>query len=133
MKILRLYNLQNQNKSHPIKLNVLNNGNGSQGNIQLVVDSRMGVILGSVAQAPGKKLFIDKDVKICRVKSCMNHRNHHDNCFDVFHVCSSIYARANIYVYCISLVYGDAFSDRKCMENTCSVSSNRFRISITPY
>ncbi|XP_076241418.1 relative of woc isoform X2 [Calliopsis andreniformis] len=43
----------NQNKSQPIKLNVLNNANGSQGNIQLVVDSRMGVILGSVAQPPG--------------------------------------------------------------------------------
>ena len=41
----------NQSKSQPIKLNVLNNANGSQGNIQLVVDSRMGVILGSVAQA----------------------------------------------------------------------------------
>ncbi|XP_015432341.1 PREDICTED: uncharacterized protein LOC107188550 isoform X2 [Dufourea novaeangliae] len=41
----------NQNKSQPpIKLNVLNNTNGSQSNIQLVVDSRMGVILGSVAQ-----------------------------------------------------------------------------------
>lgn len=43
----------NQNKSQSIKLNVLNNANGSQGNIQLVVDSRMGVILGSVAQAQG--------------------------------------------------------------------------------
>ncbi|XP_078053044.1 relative of woc [Augochlora pura] len=40
-----------QNKNQPpIKLNVLNNANGSQSNIQLVVDSRMGVILGSVAQ-----------------------------------------------------------------------------------
>ncbi|CAK9827128.1 Pogo transposable element with ZNF domain [Anthophora retusa] len=43
----------NQNKSQSIKLNVLNNANGSQGNIQLVVDSRMGVILGSVAQPQG--------------------------------------------------------------------------------
>ncbi|XP_076643086.1 uncharacterized protein LOC143353529 [Halictus rubicundus] len=42
----------NQNKNQPpIKLNVLNNANGSQSNIQLVVDSRMGVILGSVAQS----------------------------------------------------------------------------------
>lgn len=48
------YHLQNQSKSQPIKLNVLNNANGSQGNIQLVVDSRMGVILGSVAPAQGK-------------------------------------------------------------------------------
>ncbi|XP_046144610.1 uncharacterized protein LOC114880486 isoform X2 [Osmia bicornis bicornis] len=43
----------NQSKSQPIKLNVLNNSNGSQGNIQLVVDSRMGVILGSVPQPQG--------------------------------------------------------------------------------
>ncbi|XP_017788953.1 PREDICTED: uncharacterized protein LOC108571427 [Habropoda laboriosa] len=43
----------NQSKSQSIKLNVLNNANGSQGNIQLVVDSRMGVILGSVAQSQG--------------------------------------------------------------------------------
>ncbi|XP_076284718.1 relative of woc [Lasioglossum baleicum] len=42
----------NQTKNQqPIKLNVLNNANGSQSNIQLVVDSRMGVILGSVAQS----------------------------------------------------------------------------------
>ncbi|CAL7950827.1 unnamed protein product [Xylocopa violacea] len=46
----------NQNKSQPIKLNVLNNGNGAQGNIQLVVDSRMGVILGSVAQSQGTSM-----------------------------------------------------------------------------
>ncbi|XP_053982291.1 uncharacterized protein LOC128878260 isoform X1 [Hylaeus volcanicus] len=43
----------NQTKGQPIKLNVLNNANGSQSNIQLVVDSRMGVILGSVAQPQG--------------------------------------------------------------------------------
>lgn len=50
--------LQNQNKNKPIKLNVVNNANGSQGNIQLVVDSRMGVILGPVAQPQGKKCMI---------------------------------------------------------------------------
>ncbi|XP_070515925.1 uncharacterized protein Row isoform X3 [Cardiocondyla obscurior] len=41
---------QNKN-SAPIKLNIANT-NSSQGNIQLVVDPRMGVILGSVSQAP---------------------------------------------------------------------------------
>nr|XP_012142642.1 PREDICTED: uncharacterized protein LOC100881864 isoform X4 [Megachile rotundata] len=46
----------NQNKTQPIKLNVLNNSNGSQGNIQLVVDSRMGVILGSVPQPQGSTI-----------------------------------------------------------------------------
>lgn len=46
----------NQNKNQSIKLNVLNNANGSQGNIQLVVDSRMGVILGSVAQPQGTSM-----------------------------------------------------------------------------
>ncbi|KAK9308059.1 hypothetical protein QLX08_001790 [Tetragonisca angustula] len=46
----------NQNKNKPIKLNVVNNANGSQGNIQLVVDSRMGVILGPVAQPQGSAM-----------------------------------------------------------------------------
>ncbi|XP_026666788.1 uncharacterized protein LOC108632966 isoform X1 [Ceratina calcarata] len=46
----------NQNKNQAIKLNVLNNANGPQGNIQLLVDSRMGVILGSVAQASGSTI-----------------------------------------------------------------------------
>lgn len=46
----------NQNNNQPIKLNVLNNANGPQGNIQLLVDSRMGVILGSVAQASGSTI-----------------------------------------------------------------------------
>ncbi|XP_012285507.1 uncharacterized protein LOC105702483 isoform X3 [Orussus abietinus] len=43
--------LKNQGKAQPIKLNMLNNTNASQGNIQLVMDPRMGVILGTVAQA----------------------------------------------------------------------------------
>ncbi|XP_014481960.1 PREDICTED: uncharacterized protein LOC106748192 isoform X2 [Dinoponera quadriceps] len=41
-----------QNKNQPIKLNI-GNTNPSQGNIQLVVDPRMGVILGSVTQPQG--------------------------------------------------------------------------------
>ncbi|XP_033209365.1 uncharacterized protein LOC117168099 isoform X3 [Belonocnema kinseyi] len=38
-----------QNKAQPIKLNVLKNPNPGQGNIQLVMDPRMGVILGTVS------------------------------------------------------------------------------------
>ncbi|XP_046474526.1 uncharacterized protein row isoform X2 [Neodiprion pinetum] len=40
----------NQAKSQPIKLNMLSNPPGNQGNIQLVMDPRMGVILGAVTQ-----------------------------------------------------------------------------------
>lgn len=47
---------QNQN-STPIKLNI-GGTSGSQGNIQLVVDPRMGVILGPVTQTQGSKLLI---------------------------------------------------------------------------
>jgi len=36
----------------------IGNTSGSQGNIQLVVDPRMGVILGSVAQTQGSKLLV---------------------------------------------------------------------------
>ncbi|KAK2589003.1 hypothetical protein KPH14_001852 [Odynerus spinipes] len=43
----------NQNKSQQIKLNMVNNTNGAQGNIQLVVDPRVGVILGPVSQQQG--------------------------------------------------------------------------------
>ncbi|XP_066594901.1 uncharacterized protein row [Prorops nasuta] len=39
-----------QNKNAPIKLNMLNNTNGGQTNIQLVMDPRMGVLLGPVSQ-----------------------------------------------------------------------------------
>lgn len=40
----------NHGKTQPIKLNMLNNASGNQGNIQLVMDPRMGVILGTVTQ-----------------------------------------------------------------------------------
>ncbi|XP_034950056.1 uncharacterized protein [Chelonus insularis] len=39
-----------QAKTQPIKLNVLNNSNTTQGNIQLVMDSRTAVLLGTVNQ-----------------------------------------------------------------------------------
>ncbi|XP_025159668.1 uncharacterized protein LOC105187905 isoform X3 [Harpegnathos saltator] len=42
-----------QNKNQQIKLNI-GNTNSSQGNIQLVVDPRMGVFLGSVTQSQGE-------------------------------------------------------------------------------
>lgn len=44
-----------QNKAQPIKLSMINNANPGQGNIQLVMDPRMGVILGTVATQPGTK------------------------------------------------------------------------------
>lgn len=37
-----------QQKSHPLKLNVLSNATNQQGNLQLVMDPRMGVILSTV-------------------------------------------------------------------------------------
>lgn len=43
----------NQGKGQAIKLNMLNNSAPSQGNIQLVVDQCMGVILSPVGQAQG--------------------------------------------------------------------------------
>ncbi|KAK0158266.1 hypothetical protein PV328_009290 [Microctonus aethiopoides] len=42
----------NQGKNQQIKLNVLNNNNTPQGNIQLVMDPRMGVLLSTVSQQP---------------------------------------------------------------------------------
>ncbi|KAI4481592.1 hypothetical protein M0802_013912 [Mischocyttarus mexicanus] len=43
----------NPNASQQIQLNMVNNTNGAQGNIQLVVDPRVGVILGQVSQQQG--------------------------------------------------------------------------------
>ncbi|XP_035744018.1 uncharacterized protein LOC118451481 isoform X2 [Vespa mandarinia] len=59
----------NQNKSQQIKLNMVNNTNGTQGNIQLVVDPRVGVILGSVNQQQGSNLYKKHDSFIINLKS----------------------------------------------------------------
>ncbi|XP_051167778.1 uncharacterized protein LOC127285685 [Leptopilina boulardi] len=42
-----------QNKAQPIKLSMISNAAAGQGNLQLVMDPRMGVILGTVATQPG--------------------------------------------------------------------------------
>lgn len=52
-----LQNQTIQNKAQPIKLSMINNASPGQGNIQLVMDPRMGVILGTVATQPGKVNF----------------------------------------------------------------------------
>lgn len=52
--LLRFQAQQNKNTA-PIKLNIGNTSGHSQGNIQLVVDPRMGVILGPVTQTQGNK------------------------------------------------------------------------------
>lgn len=66
---MRVCVLKNQSKSQQIKLNMVNNTNPTQGNIQLVVDPRVGVILGSVNQQQGSNLCKKHDSFIINLKS----------------------------------------------------------------
>lgn len=66
---MRVCVLKNQSKSQQIKLNMVNNTNSTQGNIQLVVDPRVGVILGSVNQQQGSNLCKKHDSFIINLKS----------------------------------------------------------------